>query len=113
MIICSDRILPPLLYGNLDWEGKLCSAGYNFMQIQYNGDAYRCQGDKTLLGNLYDGNIRTFDIPQVCFQKICDCAYEGLKYGYGKPHIQRFPSLKKYMKSALMEYYNRVKRWKK
>ena len=113
MINYSEYILPPLLFGNLDWEGKPCSAGYNFMQIQYNGNAFRCQGDKTHLGNLYAGDITTFEETQNCYSKICDCAYEGLQYGYGEPHVHKFPSLKKYTKSAALEYYNMVKRWMK
>jgi len=95
---------PPLLYGFLDWKGKVCSAGYNFMQIQYNGDAFRCQADKTKLGNLYEGDITLFDKPQRCTMDVCTCAYEGLHYAQGAPHIHKIPHVKTYAKKA-GEYY--------
>jgi len=96
----------PLIYGFLDWKGRLCDAGYSFMQIQYNGDAFRCQADRTYLGNLYKGDIEVFDKPRVCSMPLCTCAYEGMHYAHGSPNIHRTPFLSEYVKEAGMHYMN-------
>lgn len=69
-----------VLQGRMDWRGQACSAGMNILQIQYNGDAYRCEGDHRRLGNLYDGTIKLDESPQLCGKRRC-CELEGW-YGH-------------------------------
>ena len=64
------------LFGRLDWKDRTCYAGADSIQIQYNGDAFRCEGDRRLLGNLYRGDIVLDKTPQICLQNKC-CEYEG------------------------------------
>ena len=87
---------PALLDGFLDWSGKTCDAGYRFFQIQYNGDAFRCQAEKTYLGNLYAGDITLDKRPRACNTPICTCAYEGLQHAHGKPQIHTRTPFKEY-----------------
>ena len=53
--IDNTRQVCGMLYGQMDWKGIPCNAGWNSLQIQYNGDAYRCHGHLLYLGNLYKG----------------------------------------------------------
>jgi MoaA/NifB/PqqE/SkfB family radical SAM enzyme len=70
--------------GQLDWKNRLCLAGFSNMQIQYNGDAYRCHGDRRLLGNLYEGTIKLDAEPRICTKDLCSCESEGW-YGHKTP----------------------------
>lgn len=66
-----------MVYGRLGWKNKRCLAGYSSLQIQYNGDAYRCHGDNRYMGNLYKGDIVLDKKPKVCLANFCSCAIEG------------------------------------
>jgi MoaA/NifB/PqqE/SkfB family radical SAM enzyme len=87
-----------MVYGSLDWKGRKCKAGYNHFEIGYNGDAFRCHGDKRYLGNLYKGDIKLDSEPQICTQNVCDCEAEGWKGHDGKGYIHLHQSPKEIAK---------------
>lgn len=70
-----------MVYGQLDWKNRNCSSGYNNMQIQYNGDTFRCHGDRRYLGNLYKQDIKLDEKPHICTKDLCSCESEGW-YGH-------------------------------
>ena len=104
-----DEEPPPLLHGFLTWSGKTCDAGYRFLQIQYSGDAFRCQAEKTYLGNLYEGDITLDDHPRKCHMPICTCAYEGLQHADGKPTVITRPPLGLYIKKTGEHYLQKIR----
>ncbi len=56
---------------------KMCSAGYKFLLIYENGDAYRCYSSRFnrshYLGNIKDKNFKMFDCPMPCLNSACTC----------------------------------------
>lgn len=55
-------------------KGKLCNAGYNYADIQGNGNVVRCAqlGNKSI-GNITDKDFSLFEGPLACESEICPC----------------------------------------
>ena len=62
--------------------GGLCRAGAIFMEINANGDAFRCGTDRGLgrdcLGNLFDGSLRVHPGPTLCRSDVCVSCRQGM-----------------------------------
>lgn len=82
-----------MVFGGVDWKGRRCRAGYDHIEIDYDGTAFRCHGDKRVMGNLYDGSIVCDNKPQYCF-KDCQCEAEGWKGHDGEGFITTHQSMK-------------------
>lgn len=52
--------------------GVLCSAGKSFIRISQDGEIYRCYGDNTLMGTVYNDLI-LFEKPKPCPTNRCLC----------------------------------------
>lgn len=55
--------------------GTICYTGYQFFNIQSNGDVLRCYNHQPnyFLGNILKGTFEAFSKPMPCFSKICTC----------------------------------------
>lgn len=54
----------------LDYRGKLCGSGYNFVAIDTQGDVARCSSGQ-ILGNILQKNLRLLESPQPCDTTYC------------------------------------------
>lgn len=82
-----DILEKELIYGDLSFKGLPCGAGKDLVAIEYNGDIIRCAGERTKIGNLFEGKINLFKDAKFCSARICPCPYHGLVYAKGKPEI--------------------------
>lgn len=61
----------------LNTFSKMCYAGYKFLLIYENGDAYRCYSSRFnkahSLGNIKDKNFKMFNCPVPCVNTKCTC----------------------------------------
>lgn len=63
---------------NLNYSclGQLCDAGYEKINIEYNGDIYKCMGDKRkVIGNVYTDELTLSDKPEKCQVNGCGCMF--------------------------------------
>lgn len=100
-----------MVYGTLDWKDRKCGAGFNHFEIDYNGDCFRCHGDKRYLGNLYDESIKLDSEPLMCYKNLCKCEAEGWKGHKGQGFIHQHQSLKEIAKAYGMDVTGRIRRW--
>lgn len=67
--------------------GGICRAGATFMEINTNGDAFRCGTDRGLgrdcLGNLFDGTLRVHPAPMLCRSEVCVSCRQGMGLAVG------------------------------
>jgi sulfatase maturation enzyme AslB (radical SAM superfamily) len=97
------------LYGSLSWRDDVCNAGYDHMQIQYNGDAYRCHSDKRFMGNLYEGTIRVDAKPQRCMKPVCECVPEGWRGHTYNGVVNQKMSIKSIGKNYMVSLLSKVR----
>lgn len=61
----------------LNTFSKMCYAGYKFLLIYENGEAYRCYSSRFnrahYLGNIKDKNFKMFNCPMPCINSKCTC----------------------------------------
>ena len=75
------------LMGQLSFKGKQCLAGKNNIVINYEGDIFRCYDDNTKLGNIFKGNVKLLDKPEICKSEKCSCYPTGLGSCLGEPRV--------------------------
>ena len=73
--------------GKLSFQGLPCLAGKNYVTIYHNGDIFRCYDDNTKLGNIFSGEFKLLDKPEMCKAKECNCYYTGLDNCLGEPRV--------------------------
>ena len=74
------------LDGIIDYRGRLCSAGKNFVSIVPNGTVFRC--GSPILGNILFKDVRLLDSPKIC--DMWYCPYFCEKYSVkDKKHADR------------------------
>jgi organic radical activating enzyme len=76
-----------LIFGDVSFRGLLCKTGKDMVTISYNGDVFRCHGEMTRIGNIFEGRIKFLEEPKPCLTKICPCPYHGLRFAEGTPQI--------------------------
>ena len=59
------------LDGLPDYRGRSCSAGFRFVNLQPNGDVYRCNPGRVPMGNLLKGTLRLGGKPAPCDTQYC------------------------------------------
>jgi MoaA/NifB/PqqE/SkfB family radical SAM enzyme len=69
-----------MLWGDLSFKGLLCAAGKDFVAIEYDGSVMRCHGQRTKIGNIFEGRVSLLNDMAVCMAEICPCPYYGLRY---------------------------------
>ncbi len=62
------------------FKGKNCWAGSKFIRMTSQGDVFRCYDDNQYHGNLFNGKIKLFEVPQKCTAERCGCPYMGFIY---------------------------------
>jgi MoaA/NifB/PqqE/SkfB family radical SAM enzyme len=79
------------LDGDLDFRGRMCSAGVKFVSLRPDGGVYRCEPKQAnYLGNILDGSFKTAE------KSLCDstyCFYFCLKYSE-EPKFGSIPFLR-------------------
>ena len=98
-----------MVHGQLSWEGHICNYGYDGMIIKYNGDAYRCHGCTTYLGNLYEGDIELFDKAERCVFPICKCEAEGWEGTNDECPMVCKQSIKRIAHPYILKYGRKIK----
>ena len=58
-------------------KDSYCGAGKTFVRMTPKGDTYRCYGESTYMGNLFDGSFKLFDELQKCKSNKCYCTNIG------------------------------------
>ncbi len=87
-----------LIYGDLSFRGLKCSAGKDFVVIEYNGDVIRCHSERKKLGNIFEGKLNLHKEAKPCGAKICVCPYYGLRYAEKNYEITNDDTIKKRIK---------------
>jgi MoaA/NifB/PqqE/SkfB family radical SAM enzyme len=62
-------------------KGSLCSAGYTSALVFPDGKVARCGqiGEKFLLGNFFDPELKLFDQPTACSAEYCPCQEDSIE----------------------------------
>ncbi len=73
--------------GFYSFKGLPCSAGKEFIRIEYDGKVKRCPTEKMVLGNIFEEKIKFLDKPAICNSKICNNCYYGFVLAKGKSEL--------------------------
>jgi len=103
-----DYLTTFMVDGELNWKGQYCWAGFDGIQIQYNGDVYRCHGDKDYLGNLYVGDIKLYAYPKRCRSSVCNCEPEGIRGTGLIPDICTIPDVRRFFKKWAIDIMAKI-----
>lgn len=74
-----------LLDSDISYRGMPCAAGRRLVIINPAGEAYRCHGDRRLLGRPFEGAVDLLDDDEPCPSRICPCPYHGIAFARGRP----------------------------
>lgn len=65
-------------------EGSLCKAGMIYLEMDVEGNAYRCATDRSLrrncLGNLFKGTLSLNSGPVLCRNEVCFSCRQGMAF---------------------------------
>ncbi len=68
------------LDGLPSWRGRPCFTGSRYVRMDPWGKVTRCNTDHTLLGNLFEGEVKLMAGAQPCACPVCSCPYYGERY---------------------------------
>ena len=64
---------------NINFHGRLCSAGEFSFNMDVSGNLFRCITVKECYGNFFSSQFRMDKNPKPCPAKKCGCPYEGIR----------------------------------
>lgn len=92
-----------LINGDLSFRGMLCNAGMNSVTVDREGNVTRCHGERTWMGNIFDGSVKFLTKPTLCSAKICPCPFFGFLgvEGERKPNVVKIDMLTEKIDSVI------------
>lgn len=93
-----------LITGDLSFKGLYCSAGKDFVTINYDGIIKRCGDENYYIGDIFKGSFKPLKKSRKCNVKVCTCPYPGLKFGEGEPQILIGAPKKDFMENFVYPY---------
>ena len=73
-----DKYLETAVSQGLYYQGRLCDAGFRYLQMNPDGRLHRCCSILTEHGNLFEGTARFEDGPTPCTVELCQDACMGV-----------------------------------
>jgi MoaA/NifB/PqqE/SkfB family radical SAM enzyme len=67
-----------ILDQSLSYFGKKCDAGFDFFQMDPEGDVRRCSSSAKSYGNFFTGTFKADKFARACPFHVCSCPYEGM-----------------------------------